>query len=161
MTRIRVPVALLAVSMAALAVVSLVALPAAAADLPFQAAAAGDAATVVPGQPFTLNVDGLLPGDDLGVQSLALPASQPGPFRLRAVTSGSDELARFVRVRVATSGGVLLYEGPLAGAIASGDSSGGGEALAVSLRLSPDAGDDVQRARLAVRWDLRVTDELD
>jgi hypothetical protein len=158
MTRIRVPVALLAVLMAALAVVSLVALPAAAADLPFQGAGAAEAAVVLPGQPFALDVDGLMPGDDLGVQSVALPASHTGPYRLRAVTSGSDELARFVEVRVATSAGVLLYEGPLGAAVASGDSSGGGEALAVSLRLSPAAGNDVQGAQLAVRWELQGTD---
>jgi hypothetical protein len=162
MTRIRVPVAMLALSMAVLAVVSLVVLPAAAADLPFQGGAGGaQGAADLPGEPLAVDIDGLMPGDDLPAQSVALPTSHQGPFRLRAATSGSDALARFVDVRIVTSSGVVLYEGPILDAVASGDASAAGSALAVSMRLSTAAGNDVQGAQLAVRWDLQVSDRLD
>jgi hypothetical protein len=160
MTRIRVPAALLALSMATLAVVSLVALPAAAADLPFQGAtpAAGDAATPLA---FAVTIDGAMPGDTIAPATIALPPTHRGPFRLRAESSGSAALAELVHARITTDDGTVLYDGPLASAVASGDSANGGAVLSVALRLDAMAGNDVQGKRIAVQWHLQVADGLD
>jgi hypothetical protein len=159
MTRIRLPVALLAGSMAVLAVVSLVALPAAAADLPFGGPANADGTLTV--APFAVNLAGAMPGDHLVSQSIAVPASHVGPYRLRAVPSGSDLLATAILVRVTTSGGALLYDGPLAGAAVTGEAPAAGDRLDLSLRLDAAAGNEVQGQQLAVSWTLQVTSGLD
>lgn len=156
MTRIRVPIATLGVTVVALIVVTATALSAAAADLPFGPSRAPEAAALPPGAPFDLHVSGMLPGDELPPRAIDLPAGHPGPFRLRAATSGSDELARSLHVRVASAAGAVLYDGPLAWASASGGAPDGGERLMVFLRLDPSAGNAVQGAQLAIRWDLQV-----
>jgi hypothetical protein len=153
---LRVGLALACAGMTAFAVI---AVPAAAADLRFR-----ESPTLTVSGPSAVEIEGLMPGDVLPPQAIAIWATGAVRYRLRSIVVGSAELARLMTVTiVARRSGALLYRGSLADA----DIGTGADALLVTdatdvldieVVLPVSAGNEVQGTRLTLRWEIEATD---
>jgi hypothetical protein len=142
--------------------ISALAVPAAAADMPFH-----DAASFTVGGTERLDIAGLMPGETMPAQVLTLHATGTVAYRLRPETEGSVALARTLHVRiVAESTGLILYEGTLADAIVDATDASlqartlrdASERLVMTTSLPLSAGNDVQGATLTVYWIVDATE---
>lgn len=144
-----------------LAALAAIAVPAAAADLPFRA---GPTLTVSGTQP--IEIGDLMPGDTLPAQTITIAATGTVRYTLRSRIAGSAALAHLVDVTIVSrTSGAVLYKGPLADAVIGTRApspphtlTDETDVLLVETWLPASAGNAVQGASLTIQWVVQATE---
>jgi hypothetical protein len=161
-----VPVAALALSLAAIATLgSALAVPAAAHGLFDRPKSSLE---VVGNEP--LDLAGLGPGSRPVVRVVGLHATGALTYRLRSDWSGSAALARTLELTMTDSKGRLMYQGPFDGARVGGTgwetgldlhlTDGQAESITMAFSLPLSAGNDVQGAELSAQVLVEATESV-